>query len=38
MSFTASRAEGAPGEATWTMPATGLCLMGVTYDNGILED
>ena len=30
--------EGAPGEATWTMPAAGLCLMGVTYDNGILED
>ena len=30
--------EGAPGEATWTMPASGLCLMGVTYDDGILED
>ncbi len=30
--------EGEPGEATWTMPAIGLCLMGVTYDNGILED
>lgn len=30
--------EGAPGETTWTMPAAGLCLMGVTYDNGILED
>ena len=30
--------EGEPGEATWTMPAAGLCLMGVTYDNGILED
>lgn len=30
--------EGAPGEATWTMPATGLCLMGVTYEDGILED
>ncbi len=30
--------EGTPGEATWTMPAAGLCLMSVTYDNGILED
>ncbi len=30
--------EGAPGEATWTMPAAGLCLMGVTYDDGILDD
>lgn len=30
--------EGAPGEATLTMPAAGLCLMGVTYDKGILED
>ena len=29
---------GAPGEATWTMPASGLCLMCVTYDDGILED
>ena len=30
--------EGTPGEATWTMPAAGLCLMDVTYDKGILED
>lgn len=30
--------HGEPGEATWTMPATGLCLMSVSYDNGILED
>ncbi len=30
--------EGAPGEATWTMPATGLCLVSVTYDDGIFED
>ncbi len=30
--------EGTPGEATLTMSAAGLCLMGVTYDKGILED
>ncbi len=30
--------EGEPGEATWTMSAAGLCLMGVTYDDGILEN
>ena len=30
--------EGAPGEATWTMPAAGLCLMDVEYDDGILND
>ncbi len=30
--------EGAPGEAPWTMPAAGLCLMSVEYDDGILSD
>lgn len=25
--------EGTPGEAAWTMPAQGLCLMGVRYDD-----
>ena len=30
--------EGAPGEATWTMSAAGLCLMDVEYDDGILND
>ncbi len=30
--------EGTPGEVTWTMPADGLCLMDVTYDDGILND
>ena len=30
--------DGEPGEATWTMPATGLCLISVTYDDGIVRD
>ena len=30
--------EGKPGEATWTMPGVGLCLMGVRYDEALLSD